>query len=34
VKLKPDSNIDAQSLRKLIDAAYVDIKARLAAERQ
>ena len=34
VKLQPDSDCDAQSLRKLIDAAYVDIKARLASERQ
>jgi hypothetical protein len=34
VKLQPDSDLDAQSLRNLIDAAYVDIKARLASERQ
>lgn len=33
VKLTPDSDIDAQSLRNLIGAAYVDIKARLTAER-
>ena len=34
VKLQPDSDLDAQSLRNLIDAAYVDIQARLASERQ
>lgn len=34
VKLQPDSDFDAQSLRNLIAAAYVDIKARLAGERQ
>lgn len=33
VKLQPGSQVDAQSLRNLIEAAYVDIKARLAAER-
>jgi hypothetical protein len=30
VKLKPGEDVDAQSLRNLIDAAYADIKARLA----
>ena len=34
VKLQPASDFDAQSLRNLIDAAYLDIKARLANERQ
>lgn len=34
VKLQPDSGCDAQSLRNLIDAAYLDLKARLASERQ
>ena len=34
VKLQPDSDLDEQSLRNLIDAAYVDIQARLASERQ
>ena len=34
VKLQPGSDFDAQNLRKLIDAAYVDIKSRLADERQ
>jgi hypothetical protein len=30
VKLKPGENLDAQGLRNLIDAAYSDIKTRLA----
>jgi hypothetical protein len=30
VKLKPGSNFDAEALRKLIDAAYLDIKTRLS----
>jgi hypothetical protein len=30
VKLKPDREVDASSLIELIDAAYSDIKARLA----
>ena len=29
VKLKPGADLDAASLRQLIDAAYLDIKARL-----
>jgi hypothetical protein len=29
-KLKPGADCDTQSLRKLIDAAYADIKTRLA----
>jgi hypothetical protein len=33
VKLVPSSEPDAAALGELIDAAYVDIKARLAAER-
>jgi hypothetical protein len=31
VKLKPDAAVDTESLRKLIAAAYLDIKARLSA---
>jgi hypothetical protein len=33
VKVTPDVEIDAKALSDLIDAAYADIKARLAAER-
>jgi len=33
VKLHPGREINATALRKLINSAYVDIKARLAAER-
>jgi len=33
VKLKPDSEVDIEGLRDLIQAAYVDIKSRLDAER-
>lgn len=33
VKLKPDRELNSAALSDLIDAAYVDIKARLAAER-
>jgi hypothetical protein len=33
VKLEPGETLDAESLKKLIDAAYADIKARLAFER-
>jgi hypothetical protein len=33
VKLKPDTAPNAKALGDLIDAAYADIKARLAAER-
>ena len=33
VKLKPNSDCDAEALRTLIESAYADIKARLAAER-
>jgi hypothetical protein len=33
VKLKPGTEPDAKALGDLIDAAYADIKARLAAER-
>jgi hypothetical protein len=33
VKLRPGAQLDARALRRLIEAAYVDIKARLAAER-
>ena len=32
VKLSPGPELDAEGLSDLIDAAYVDIKARLAAE--
>ena len=32
VKLKPGQKVDAAALRALIDAAYADIKTRLAAE--
>jgi hypothetical protein len=31
VKLQPDDDIDAEALRKLIGAAYADVKARLDA---
>jgi len=33
VKLKPGRNVNAAALRALIDAAYLDIKARLGADR-
>ena len=33
VKLRPESDVNTAALRALIDAAYADIKARLAAER-
>jgi hypothetical protein len=33
VKVKPDSELDAEALSNLIDAAYADIKARLETER-
>lgn len=33
VKLSPGTELDAKALGDLIDAAYTDIKARLAAER-
>lgn len=33
VKLRPGVDIDVAALRGLIDAAYTDLKARLAAER-
>jgi hypothetical protein len=29
VKLRPDRNVDAAALARLVDAAYVDIKSRL-----
>jgi len=32
VKLRPDSNVDATALTKLIDTAYNDMKERLKAE--
>ena len=32
VKLRPDVSVDATALAELIEAAYSDIKARLAAE--
>jgi hypothetical protein len=32
VKLRTASDVDATALRKLIEAAYLDMKARLAAE--
>ena len=34
VKLHPDKSVNAAALEKLIAAAYVDIKARLGAERR
>jgi hypothetical protein len=33
VKLRPSGELDAAALRKLIESAYAEIKARLAAER-
>jgi hypothetical protein len=33
VKLSPDREVEAAALRRLIDAAYADIRARLDAER-
>ncbi len=33
VKLRPEHGVDAAALRKLIEAAYVDMKARLRASR-
>ncbi len=33
VRLRPGAEVDIDGLRGLIDAAYLDIKARLAAER-
>lgn len=33
VKLVPDSQVDAQALRDLVEAAYVDVRARLREER-
>ncbi len=32
VKLRPESNVDATALVKLVDAAYADMKGRLEAE--
>jgi hypothetical protein len=32
VKLRPDSDVDATALRKLIETAYADMKGRLEAE--
>ena len=32
VKLRPGDGLDASALRKLIDAAYIDMKARVQAE--
>lgn len=32
VKLRPDRGVDATALRKLIEAAYADMRARLMAE--
>jgi hypothetical protein len=32
VKLKPEEDIDAKSLMRLIEAAYADVKARLKSE--
>ena len=32
VKLRPESNVDATALIELVDAAYTDMKERLAAE--
>ena len=32
VKLRPERDIDARALRKLIETAYADMKARLSAE--
>jgi hypothetical protein len=32
VKLRPGQKVNAAALRQLIDAAYVDIAARLSAE--
>ena len=32
VKLRPDSDVDATALIKLVDAAYTDMKGRLEAE--
>ena len=32
VKLSPERNVDAEALRRLIETAYADMKARLEAE--
>jgi hypothetical protein len=32
VKLRPESDIDATALLKLVDIAYLDMKARLKAD--